>query len=62
MPMQIIVTINWATGRSNEVKKEIVEKLAPGIAERTRIPLNKIFIYFYDVPGYNSGVEGKYMG
>ena len=60
--MQVIVTINWGAGRSNAVKQEIIERLAPEIAERTGTPISKVFIFFYDIPGYNSGIEGKYMG
>ena len=60
--MQVVITINWGAGRSNEVKKEIVDKLAPEIAKRTGTPINKIFIFFYDIPPYNSGIAGEYKG
>jgi len=62
MQMQIVITINWAEGRSNAVKKEIVERLVPEISKRTNTPASKIFIFFYDIPAYNSGIAGEYKG
>ena len=62
MQMQVVVSIHWRAGRGNAVKKEIVERLAPGIAARAGVPVSRVFIFFYDIPDCNSGIEGKYMG
>ena len=62
MNMPIIITINWGEGRSNEVKREIVEKLVPGLAGITGAPEKSISIFFNDIPDNCTATKGKYKG
>ena len=62
MNMPTIITINWGAGRTNEVKRGIVEKLVPGLAEITGAPEKSISIFFNDIPADCTATNGKYKG
>jgi len=62
MQMPTIITINWGAGRSNDVKRDIVEAIVPKMAEILTVPEKSIAIFFNDIPKDCTATGGKYKG